>query len=187
MSSEAGSSSNLVLLALLQQDGVVAKTVAVGGVPNSLTQVMSGQIDVGWSAVPFNLAAVKAGTLRIIARGVDVDAFKNQTIRVNFTTASTLASKADAIARYNRAYVKTYYWAYKEPTALGYFAEGASISAELAKEARDEFLPASAMQPFKVEGLDLLLKEALDFKYIPRAMTTDEVAPLFSAMVKPPA
>ena len=185
--SEAGSSSNLVLLALLQQDGVKATTVSVGGVPNALTQVMSGQIDVGWSAVPFNLAAVNAGTLRIVGRGSDVAAFKNQTIRVNFSTAATLAAKADAMARYDRAYVKIWEWAYKQPEALKMFEEGAAITPEIAKQAITEFIPQSATQPYKIEGLDLVMKEALDFKYIPKPMTPAETAPLFAAMIKPPA
>jgi NitT/TauT family transport system substrate-binding protein len=159
----------------------------VGGVPNSLTQMMSGQIDIAWSAVPFNLADVKAGKLRILARGSDVAAFKNQTIRVNFSTAATLAAKADAFARYNRAYIKIWQWAYKEPTAAGYFVEAAGISPEVAKETLDEFLPQSAIQPYKVEGLDLVLKEAADFKYTPKLLTPADVAPLFADVVKPPA
>ena len=48
--SSPGSSSNLILLALLRQAGVNAKTLAAGGAPATLTQVMTSQIDVGWAA-----------------------------------------------------------------------------------------------------------------------------------------
>ena len=53
--SSPGSSTNLILLQLIQQAKVAAKMVATGGLPGTLTQVMSGQIDVGWSVPPFVL------------------------------------------------------------------------------------------------------------------------------------
>ena len=59
--SSPGSSSNLILLALLRQARVNAKTIATGGAPATLTQVMTGQIDVGWAAAPFGLQNVIDG------------------------------------------------------------------------------------------------------------------------------
>ena len=37
-----------------------------------LTQVMTGQIDIGWAAPPFGLKEIKEGKIRIIARGSDI-------------------------------------------------------------------------------------------------------------------
>src|SRR3954452_24067866 len=54
--SSPGSSSNLILLALLRQADVSAKPLAAGGAPATLTQVMTGQIDVGWGAAAVRLA-----------------------------------------------------------------------------------------------------------------------------------
>ena len=45
------------------------KLVPTGGPPGTLTQVMSGQIDVGWSVPPFVLQELADGKLAIIARG----------------------------------------------------------------------------------------------------------------------
>ena len=53
--SSPGSSSNLILLTLLKQMGSKAKPVPTGGVPGTYTQTMTGQIDIGWSVVPFAL------------------------------------------------------------------------------------------------------------------------------------
>jgi len=53
--SSPGSSTNLILLQLVNQAKVAPKLVATGGAPATLTQVMSGQIDVGWSVPPFVL------------------------------------------------------------------------------------------------------------------------------------
>jgi len=81
--SSPGSSTNLILLQLVSQAKVAPKLVATGGAPATLTQVMSGQIDVGWSVPPFVLQQLSDGKLVIIARGSDVAALAQQTIRVN--------------------------------------------------------------------------------------------------------
>ncbi len=77
--SSPGSSSNLIALALVKKAGVDAKLVATGGVPATLTQVMTGQIDVGWSVVPFGLQNVTDGKTVIVARVSDVPEFAGQT------------------------------------------------------------------------------------------------------------
>src|SRR5256886_6520465 len=69
--SSPGSSTNLILLQLVQQAKVAPKLVATGGAPGTLTQVMSGQIDVGWSVPPFVLQQLADGKLAIIAKGSD--------------------------------------------------------------------------------------------------------------------
>ncbi len=61
--SSPGSSTNLILLQLVQQAKVTPKLVATGGAPGTLTQVMTGQIDVGWSVPPFVLQQLADGTL----------------------------------------------------------------------------------------------------------------------------
>ena len=66
--SSPGSSSNLILLTLLKQAGSKAKPTPTGGVPGTYTQTMTGQIDIGWSVVPFALKDVKDGKIRIVAR-----------------------------------------------------------------------------------------------------------------------
>ena len=66
--SSPGSSSNLILLTLLKQAGSKAKPVPTGGVPGTYTQTMTGQIDIGWSVVPFALKDVNEGKIRIVAR-----------------------------------------------------------------------------------------------------------------------
>src|SRR4029078_871382 len=59
--SSPGSSSNLILLTLLKQAGSKAKPTPTGGVPGTYTQTMTGQIDIGWSVVPFALKDVNDG------------------------------------------------------------------------------------------------------------------------------
>src|SRR5262245_10738595 len=81
--SSPGSSTNLILLQLVKEANATPKLVATGGAPGTLTQVMTGQIDVGWSVPPFGLDQLADGRLVIIARGSDAAALGEQTIRVN--------------------------------------------------------------------------------------------------------
>ena len=120
--SSPGSSSNLILLALLRQGGVSAKTIATGGAPATLTQVMTGQIDVGWAAAPFGLQNVIDGEITVIARTGDVPQLANQTIRVNIANPESLKTKRAAIERFMRTYARAIDWAYQNPRAVEIFA-----------------------------------------------------------------
>jgi NitT/TauT family transport system substrate-binding protein len=182
--SEVGSSSNLVLLSLLKQAGVNATTVRTGGVPSTFTQVMSGQIDVGWSAAPFGIADVKAGKIQIVARGADLQSMKNQTIRANFVSAGVLASKRDALVKFSRAYAESLDWVYSHPQAIQWFADGQHISPDVAKEAVEEFYPRADLQPYEIKGLDLSLQQALEYKFISHPMTPADLKGMIDILYK---
>ncbi len=70
--SSPGSSTNLVLLQLIKAAGATPKMVPTGGLPATYTQVMTGQIDVGWAVPPFALKDLQEKKIQIIARGSDV-------------------------------------------------------------------------------------------------------------------
>ncbi|MEA2977305.1 MAG: NitT/TauT family transport system substrate-binding protein [Alphaproteobacteria bacterium] len=113
-----GSSTHGTVLAFIKQYGLTAKPTGTGGPPGTLTQVMSGQVDVGWAAPPFGLDALDKGQIRIIASGNDADVFRGQTVRVLITNTDTLAKRKDVIDRYMQAYRETIDWMYSDPAAL---------------------------------------------------------------------
>ena len=82
-------------------------SVATGDAAGTITQVMSGQVDVGWAVAPFVLDLLDKGEARMIARASDIAAVRSQTIRVQITNAQNLATKKDAFARYMKAYTET--------------------------------------------------------------------------------
>ena len=86
--STQGSSTNSVVLGFVDTFAIKPDLVATGGIPGTFTQVMSGQIDVGWSAAPYLLDAAEEGKIRIIANGNDVPPMRTQTVRVNVAHAS---------------------------------------------------------------------------------------------------
>ena len=180
--SSPGSSTNLILLQLVKQAGSTPKLVPTGGAPATYTQVMTGQIDVGWSVPPFALKDLQEGKIAIIARGNDVEAIRAQTVRVNVANANALKEKRQAFVNYVKALGRAVDWAYSSPDALLNYAAIAKVPLDQAKMTREEFYPKEALQLAEVKGLDVTLQQALDFKYIAKPMTKDEVAPLFDML-----
>jgi NitT/TauT family transport system substrate-binding protein len=180
--SSPGSSTNLILLQLVKQAGSSPKLVPTGGAPATYTQVMTGQIDVGWSVPPFALKDLQEHKIAIIARGSDVEAIRAQTVRVNVANANVLKQKRDAFVKYVKALGRAVDWAYSSPDALSNYASIAKVPVDQAKMTREEFYPKEALQLAEIKGLDVTLQQALDFKYITKPMTKDEVAPLFDML-----
>jgi NitT/TauT family transport system substrate-binding protein len=173
-----GSSTHGVVNAYIKENSLKAKPVATGGPPSTLTQVMSGQIDVGWSAPPFGLDLLDQGKIRVIASGDDAAAFKGQTVRVLLATVQTLQTRKDAIERYMKAYRETVDWMYADPSALKTYAEFVGISEALAKRARDEFFPKASIDPDKVVGLESIVQDAVALKFTAAPLTKEQLADL---------
>src|SRR5437660_7430858 len=107
-----GSSTHGIVTAFMKQYDLKAKPTATGGPAPTLTQVMSGQIDVGWSAPPFGLQQLDEGKIRIVASGNDATAFKGQTVRLLITNVQGLQTKKAMNDPYKKAYRETIDWMY---------------------------------------------------------------------------
>jgi NitT/TauT family transport system substrate-binding protein len=183
--SAPGSSSNLILLTLLKQAGSKAKPTATGGLPGTLTSVMTGQIDIGWATPPFALRELQEGKIVIIARAREAIEMKDQTIRVNIANLNSLRTKRDAITRLMQVYAKSIDWAYANPKSIEYFAEFAKAPRDIAKQAVDEFFPKESLQIGEIKSLDMTLKDALQYKFITSAMTPKDVEGMIDIVYKP--
>jgi NitT/TauT family transport system substrate-binding protein len=168
--SQVGSSSNAALLELLKQYKLDAKPVALGGMQATFTQTMTGQVDVGWAAAPFGLDALADGKIRIVARGTDVAALKERTVRVNLTNLSVLEQRREALARFMRAYLETVDWMYADPAALKLYGEYSGLPAAVVQQVR-EFIPKDTMAPERVVGLDQIVADAVKLKFIADPLT----------------
>ena len=173
--SSPGSSTNLIILQLINQEKAAPKLVATGGLPGTLTQVMSSQIDVGWSVPPFVLKDLADGRLQIIARGSDVEAIRDQTIRVNVANANALKEKRDAFVRFIRVISRAIDWSYSGDAAIDAYAALAKVPRDLAQRTRDEFYPKQSLQLGEVRGLELTLKQALEYRYITSPLSVADV------------
>jgi NitT/TauT family transport system substrate-binding protein len=166
-----GASTHGIVTAFIKQYQLTAKPVATGSPSSTLTQVMSGQIDVGWSAPPFGLDQLDQGQIRIIATGNDASIFKGQTVRLLITNAQTLQARKSAIEHFMQAYRETVDWMYSDPAALKVYADWLSIREEKARRTRDGFYPKKALDPGMIVGLDVIVGDAVDLKYTAAALT----------------
>jgi NitT/TauT family transport system substrate-binding protein len=173
-----GSSTHGIVMAYMKQYELKAKPIATGGPPGTLTQVMSGQIDVGWAAPPFGLDQLDKNEIRIIASGNDASAFKGQTVRLLITNVQTLQSRKAVLDRYMKAYRETVEFMYRDPAALKIYAEFLGISDAKAKRSRDEFFPPASIDPDKIVGLDTILKDAVALKYTAAELTKEQLTEL---------
>jgi NitT/TauT family transport system substrate-binding protein len=166
-----GASTHMVVSAFMKELGLKLKPIATGGPIPTLTQVMSGQIDVGWAAPPDGLDQLDRGDIRYIANGNDAVIFKDQTVRVNITNVQTLTTRRDAIERFVRAYRETARWLYSDDAALKLYADWLGISLAKAKRTRDEFYPWQALDPDRISGLEAIAQDAVSLKYLTAPLT----------------
>lgn len=182
--SSNGSSSNLGALALIRQSGTEIKAVATGAAPATYTQVMSGQIDIGWSAPPYVVDEARTGKVRVIARESDLEAFRNQTVRMNFANMTTITSKADQLKRFIAAYEATVDWMYADPAALKVYAEFAQITEDQAKHIRDTYFPKNNLVPRRLSGLDNAMADAVAMKFINAPLNKEQMDEFLKYYVK---
>jgi NitT/TauT family transport system substrate-binding protein len=173
-----GSSTHGIVTAFIKQYNLTAKPVATGSPSSTLTQVMSGQVDVGWSAPPFGLDQLDQNQIRVVASGNDAAVFKGQTVRLLISNTQTLQARKPAIDRFMQAYRETVDWLYADPAALKVYADWLGITVEKAKRTRDGFFPKDAVNPDKVVGLDTIVTDAVELKYTTAPLTKDQLAEL---------
>jgi NitT/TauT family transport system substrate-binding protein len=174
-----GSSTHGIVNAFTKQYDLKARPTATGGPAPTLTQVMSGQIDVGWSAPPFGLDQLDQKQIRIVASGNDALAFKGQTVRLLITNMQTLQTRKPALERFMKAYRETIDWMYSDdPAMFKTYADFVGISVEKAKRTRDGFFPKAAVDPDKVVGLDTIVQDAVALKYTAAPLTQAQLTEL---------
>src|SRR5262245_46699283 len=136
-----GSGTHITALRFMKEYGFAAKLVATGSVPATFTQVMSGQIDIGFSTPPFGLDALDEDRIRLVALANDLASVRTQTVRVTIANAADLARRPAVYARFRAAYGETIDWMYAGDAAIPAFAKYAGIPEARAKAVRDRFYP----------------------------------------------
>src|SRR4051812_9763954 len=172
-----GSSSHAALLALIAQYKLTAKPTSTGNIAATITQTMTGQVDVGFGAAPFGLDLAEDGKIRIVATGSDVASLRTRTVRVNLTNVNTLKNRRDALVRFNRAYAETVDWMYSDPAALKHYGEYSSLPEKIVLKVRN-LIPKENLAPGRVEGVDAIMADAVAGKFIPAPLTAEQVKEL---------
>jgi NitT/TauT family transport system substrate-binding protein len=173
-----GASTNAIVAAFIKQFDLKAKAVATGNPPSTLTQVMSGQIDVGWAGPPFGLDLIDQGKIRVIANGNDATALKNQTVRVLITNTATLKGREGEIVRFIGAYRETVDWMYSDPAVFRHYSDFIGVSEAIGRRSRDDFFPKASLDPDAILGVDAINADAVAFKYMAAPLTKEQLAEL---------
>jgi NitT/TauT family transport system substrate-binding protein len=173
--STTGSASNIFALALARHFGVALKPQPTGAYAATLTQTLTGQVDIGFSQAPFNLNAVEEGRIRIIAMGRDVPELRQMTSRLIIANTAILAAKKPLIARYLQGFVETLDWLYSDPAAIKAYAAWSGLPESIARRA-PEFLTKQNLDPRHISGLDAIMIDAVKFKYLPAPLTQAQLA-----------
>jgi NitT/TauT family transport system substrate-binding protein len=182
--STIGASSHLEVLGFLKYYGLDAKPIGTGGTAATFTQVMSGQVDVGWSSPPFGLDAVEAGRIRILARGSELPYFRDQTIRLIVANADYVRQQPAIVARFLQAYRESLQWMYAGSDGLKAYAEFAHVPEPTARQVRDTFYPRDNMQVDHVSGLASVMADGVEFKYLAAPLSQAQLGQLFR--IQPP-
>ena len=172
-----GSSSHAGLLALIAQYKLSAKPTSTGSITSTLTQTMSKQVDVGFSALPFFLDQAEDGKIRIIATGKEVTSLGSRTGRVNITNLPVLQNRRATLVRFHAAYKDTVTWMYSDPAALKIFSEYANLPEKVVVKVR-ELLPKERLNPDQIVGIDQIVSEAVAMKFLAAPLAPEQIKEL---------
>ena len=176
--STSGSTTDMIVSGFVQELGVKAKPTKTGGPPATYTQVMSGQIDIGWSAPPLGIQEVQEGKIRIVGRGSEVPSLRDQTIRVLIVNANSFKQRKDAILRFMKAYRESLDWMYSDPQAIAMYAKKINRPEALIKSSIEQFQPKQTMQTERMADLDGSVSGAVKLKFLDKPLTKEELAEL---------
>jgi NitT/TauT family transport system substrate-binding protein len=174
--STGGSTTHSIVLGLGKELGIKAVPTSTGGMPATLTAVMSGQIDIGWGSPPFALKEIDAGKIRVIASGNDVPSLRNQTIRVETVNAMVLDARKDAVLRFVRAFRETLDWMYADPAAIRLYAEAIKVPVEIAHTAVEKYQPKEAKQFDRILDIDGIMADAVRLKFLDAPLSQAQLA-----------
>ena len=174
--STGGATTHTIVLGLGKELGIKGVPTSTGGMPATLTAVMSGQIDIGWGSPPFGLKEIDEGKIRVIASGNDVPSLRGQTIRVEVVNYNVLKDRKDAVLRFVRAFRETLDWMYADPEAIRMYAEAIKVPVAIAKAAVEKFQPKEAKQFDRILDIDGIMAQAVATKFLDAPLTTEQLA-----------
>ena len=183
--SATGSSSNLATLKLIKMSGADIKPVATGTPVATFTQTMTGQIDIGWSAAPFALAALQEHRIRTVANVGDIVEYRDMSARFHVANMNFITGKPDVLKRFLEAYSETLDWMYRGDDAIKSFSEiYSNIKLEEIRQTRGEFYTRQSLDIRRVGGLDQAMEDAVAYKFIAKPLTKAELDDLFKYRFK---
>jgi NitT/TauT family transport system substrate-binding protein len=177
--STKGSSTDSVVRAFAKEFNLSVTAIPTGNPSSTLAAVMTDQVDVGWAAPPFGLKELDEGKIRLVAKATDAAIVRDQTVRTIVANADALAKRRNVIRRFMQAYYESIAYMYSDnPQVIKDYAEFAGVSESVAHRVRDDFFPKSLVWPDEIKGLDSLMQDAVQLKFITTPLTKEQLAAL---------
>jgi NitT/TauT family transport system substrate-binding protein len=181
-----GAANFILLSALLEQNHVTGTLIATGNQAATLTQVMTGQIDIGHDGNGgLGVPEFEKGEVRPIAYGSELEMMRKVTVRGLVVSEETLATRRDALIRFVQAYQKTVDWMYRDARAIDWYAEVNHASLEASAKVVKDMYPRDAMMLGSVDGVDISVAQGLAFKRIEHAPTDEQLEQMFDIVWAP--
>ena len=158
---------------------VKPKFVPTGSIPATYSTTMSGQVDIGWGAVPFGLQELRDGKIRVLAWGDKAADISNQTMRVNIVHTRVFEERKDTLRKFMAAYYEAWDWAYESPEAVKLISEIFAIAPDIIEEVRSKYSTRKLTQLGEVKNILRSIKDAVEFKYLSAPLTTEQEKTLF--------
>lgn len=185
--SSAGAATNFFVNGLLKTYKIDAKPIATGDMQATLTQVMTGQVDLGFAAPPMGLKQVEEGTIRIVARASDIPSTRDQTVRAIIVNADKLARNPQLVAKFVQAYAETVDWMYADPAALKEYERYSGTPERLTRKVMTEFYTKDMLDPYRMSGLQALMDDAVAFKFLKQPLNDAQLKDLIHVPQRPAA
>lgn len=175
--SSRGASTHAVVLGFRKTFGIDFKEIPLGSPVATMTQAMTGQVEVGWTVVPLGLKELDEGSIQMVARANEVAELRNQSVRLIVVMDKVLAARRDALVRYLRAYREGVDYLYG-PDGVKAYAAYSGVAEKHAATVRDTFTAKASIQPDRFEGLDLMMADAVAFKFMSAPLTPAQIKEL---------
>ena len=176
--SSRGASTHAVVLGFRKTFGIDFKEIPLGSPVATMTQAMTGQVEVGWTVVPLGLKELDEGAIQMVARANEVPELRNQSVRLIVVMAKTLEQKRDALVRYIRAYKEGVEVLYGGPEGIAAYSKYSGVAEKHAITVRDKFTAKANIMPDRFEGIEPMMADAISFKFLTAPLTKQQIAEL---------
>jgi NitT/TauT family transport system substrate-binding protein len=189
--SNPGSSSHMAVLAVieaLKAKGLPApQAISLGGMPDALTGVKTGQADAGFAVPPLFFDQIEKGDLRIVFRGSEIQKFNDVTIRVTFANASFVERNPDTVRAFFRAYQRSmdFMFENRQETAKIWIRHGKLKLGEAMVLKALDFYPRSAVAFRPVKGVSTTIEDAIRFNFLKQPLSQAELERLIDLRYLP--
>lgn len=183
--SRPGSTTDLAARFIASALNIKPKFVSVGGPSGSRTQLMSGQVETGWSVYPLNKNLLREGKIRIIGTGKEASGLNGVTIRVIAANVNWLNKNRPVAKRLMAAFEEAHKMTYNSEKRLQAYAARWKLNYEDVKSAPQD-TPFDVTTILPVAGLDKINQIALDNKKIKKLLTAAQLKELVHPMGNKP-